>query len=71
MRIQLGHSTVSVNIPYVRKTLIFLGIACTVGSSIGLQAGRDYDTWVATGHLTPEKAEARVVAYWATILADR
>ena len=58
-------------IPYISKLLMVLGIACTVGSSIGLQAGRDYDKWVATGHLTPEKAEARVVAYWATILADR
>jgi hypothetical protein len=42
-----------------------------VGGSLGLHAGRDYDKWIASGHLSPSRVEARVITYWALILVDR
>jgi hypothetical protein len=47
------------------------GIAGTVGNSIVLHAARQYDSWIASGKLSPVSAEARVIAYWATVLIDR
>ena len=47
------------------------GIATTVSGSIGLHAGRDYEKWISSGHLSRSGVEARVIAYWALVLVDR